>query len=341
MLIILAIPVILISGIVILITLLTLSDNSFTQISQGGKPFSEMVLQWEDAVREEAIKNEIPHLVNVLLAIIQVETGGNAQRWPDIFQASESQGLPPNTIDCPYESIRVGVSYFANAYHSNPDHDLLNIIQGFNYGFGFLNHTGYEYQFESAVAFARRMSGGRRVTYTNPIAIEINGGWRYQYGNMFYAKIVQQYLQPGGQVIGDGQFAFPIGGNWTVTSPFGNRANPFTGALEFHSGMDMINDIPNAPIYAIADGTVIFSGWDGGYGNRVVIQHDSTTFSGYAHNQSNLVRVGDRVTTGQQIAIMGTTGASTGVHLHFSIMMNTTNFRSGHVNPAPLIGIGN
>ena len=126
-----------------------------------------------------------------------------------------------------------------------------------------------------------------------------------------------------------------------MTSPFGNRANPFTGALEFHSGMDMINDIPNAPIYSIADGTVVFSGWDGGYGNRVVIQHDSTTFSGYAHNQSNLVRVGDRVITGQQIAIMGTTGASTGVHLHFSIMMNTNNFRSGHVNPAPFMGTQN
>jgi murein DD-endopeptidase MepM/ murein hydrolase activator NlpD len=62
--------------------------------------------------------------------------------------------------------------------------------------------------------------------------------------------------------------------------------------ITFHDGLDLVTNIPNAPIYAIADGTVVLSGWSGGYGNYVVIQHDATTLSEYAHNQSNLVRVG-------------------------------------------------
>ena len=178
-------------GIIGIAGLFSMNDDS-SQFGQGGLPFSEMVLRWESAVRAEAIRNEIPHLVNVLLAIIQVETGGDAKRWPDIMQASESLGLLPNTIACPYESIEVGVSFFASGYHGNPNHDLLNVIQSYNFGFGFLNHTGYGYQFENAVAFAREMSGGVRVTYTNPVAVEINGGWRYFWGNMFYAKLIQQ-----------------------------------------------------------------------------------------------------------------------------------------------------
>ena len=334
-------PVFGLLGILLFVSFFTLNDSLNPQFG-GGKPFSEMVLRWEPAIRAEAIENGIPHLVNVLLAIVQVETGGNAERWPDIFQASESLGLPPNTISCPYESIRVGVAFFANGYHSNPNHDLENIIQPYNFGFGFLNHTGYEYRFENAVAFSRMMANGLRIIYQNPVAIEINGGWRYQFGNMFYVKLINQYLQGGGgQIIGNGIFAFPVGGNWSVTSPFGWRPNPFTGILEFHNGIDLITDIPNAPIYAIADGTVVFSGWLGGYGNFVAIQHDNTTFSSYGHNSANLVRVGQRVSAGQQIATMGTTGSSTGVHLHLNILMNTNCFSSGHVNPAPLLGIEN
>lgn len=135
----------------------------------------------------------------------------------------------------------------------------------------------------------------------------------------------------------NGRFVFPVNAG-RITSPFGPRIHPVTGRQSFHRGIDIVSSTPNAPIHAIADGVVVFSGWASGYGNYIVIQHDATTFSGYGHNRVNQVRVGDRVTAGQQIAIMGTTGVSTGVHLHLNIMMNTTNFWSGHVNPAPLLG---
>jgi len=67
-----------------------------------------------------------------------------------------------------------------------------------------------------------------------------------------------------------------------------------------------------------------------------VVQQDKTTFSGYGRNSSNLVKVGDKVVAGQQIAVMGTTGVSTGIHL-LDIMMNTTDFWQGQVDPAPML----
>jgi len=310
------------------------SANSLSINSQH--TFPESVLRWEPYVRREAEANEIPHAVNYLLTIILLETRGNAEQFPDIMQASESQGLPPNTITDPLESIRVGVAYFAGSYRQFPDHDLLNILQAFNFGRGFLNYTLPEYNFETAVSFARNLSGGVQVTYTNPLAISINGGWRYAYGNMFYAKLAAQYIRPSH----DGEWGLPVLSGFIITSHFGNRIHPITGILHFHNGIDLVTpNMADPPIFAVADGTVVFSGWAGGYGNYIVIQHDETTFSGYAHNRVNHVNVGDRVSRGDVIAIMGTTGDSTGVHLHMEIMLNTTDFWRGHVDPAPLLNI--
>lgn len=303
--------------------------------------FPPEVERWRPYVEVEAQRNDIPHAVNYLLVIILLESRGNAEQWPDIMQSSESLGLPPNSITDPLESIRVGVSYFAGSYQQFPEHDLLNILQAFNFGRGFLSYTPPSYNFDTAVSFARNLSGGRRVTYTNPIAIGINGGWRYAHGNMFYAKLAAQYISPSH----DGDWVLPVLPGFVVTSPFGMRigpAGPTMGIMEFHNGIDLVNPlVSDPPIFAAAGGVVVFSDWTRGYGNYIIIQHDETTFSAYAHNQLNMVSVGDTVQAGEQIAIMGTTGWSTGVHLHFEIMLNTTDMWSGHVDPAPLLGIGN
>ena len=140
------------------------------------------VLRWQPYVEATAGVHEIPHAVNYLLIIIMLESGGRAEEIPDIMQASESLGLPPNTITDPFESIEAGVAYFAQAYRQFPNHDLLNILQAYNFGIGFLNYTAYAYEFTTAVAFARNLSGGRRVSYLNPLAVATNGGWRYAYG---------------------------------------------------------------------------------------------------------------------------------------------------------------
>jgi len=131
----------------------------------------------------------------VLLAIIQVESGGTAE---DVMQSSESLGLPPNTLGRE-KSIKQGVKYFASLLQTSERNgsDLNAVIQSYNYGGGFLSYIsnrGNKYSFELAESFSREYSGGEKVPYPNPIAIPINGGWRYNYGNMFYVQLVSQYL---------------------------------------------------------------------------------------------------------------------------------------------------
>ena len=114
------------------------------------------------------------------------------------MQSSESLGLPPNSLSTE-ESIKQGCKYFSELVASAEakDCDLNAVIQSYNYGGGFLDYVssrGKKYTFELAESFARDKSGGTKVTYTNPIAVEKNGGWRYNYGNMFYVLVVSQYL---------------------------------------------------------------------------------------------------------------------------------------------------
>ena len=118
----------------------------------------------------------------------------------------------------------------------------------------------------------------------------------------------------------DTYFATPMG--WPVpgalSSGFGRRANPLTGEPAFHSGVD-IRVSSGTPVKATADGIVIVSGWVGGNGNIVVIEHGHDFSTAYAHNTQNLVRVGQRVKRGDTIAVSGATGNATGPHLHYEV----------------------
>ncbi|UOE92112.1 M23 family metallopeptidase [Alkalihalobacillus sp. LMS39] len=106
-----------------------------------------------------------------------------------------------------------------------------------------------------------------------------------------------------------------------ITSQFGNRKDPFTRWTAFHSGTDIAAPL-NTAIFAAADGKVTYAGRDGGYGLVVRIKHDDTYETLYAHLNRIDVEVGDEVTKGDTIAGMGTTGRSTGVHLHYEIRRN-------------------
>ena len=154
------------------------------------------VLKHQPMVEKYAREYGISEYVNVLLAIIQVESGGTAE---DVMQSSESLGLPPNSLDTE-SSIKQGCKYFASLLSSckNQGIDDLNVaIQSYNYGGGYVGYVagkGKKHTFNLAENFAREKSGGKKVTYTNPIAVAKNGGWRYGYGNMFYVELVNQYL---------------------------------------------------------------------------------------------------------------------------------------------------
>lgn len=104
----------------------------------------------------------------------------------------------------------------------------------------------------------------------------------------------------------------------TMTSPFGTRVSPITGAIaEQHLGQDF-SAACGTPVYASDSGKVVFSGWhDGGGGNRVEINHGNGVTTSYNHMASNTVRMGDIVDVGAIVGFVGTTGSSTGCHLHF------------------------
>ncbi|WP_334131488.1 M23 family metallopeptidase [Silanimonas lenta] len=106
-----------------------------------------------------------------------------------------------------------------------------------------------------------------------------------------------------------------------IVSPFGRRIDPFTGAKAHHLGVDFAARIGD-PIKAAGGGIVKFSGWKNGYGNTVIIDHGDGYQTLYGHNQRNLVREGDIVRAGQEIAKVGSTGRSTGAHLHFEVHVN-------------------
>lgn len=103
-----------------------------------------------------------------------------------------------------------------------------------------------------------------------------------------------------------------------MASQFGTRIDPFNGSRAFHSGIDF-DGVKGADVLTVASGVVIFSGRHPAYGNMIDIDHGNSYTTRYAHNDKNLVKVGDVVTGGQLIAKMGATGRATGSHVHFEV----------------------
>lgn len=132
---------------------------------------------------------------------------------------------------------------------------------------------------------------------------------------------LQAAVQPEGR---------PVASGW-ISSGFGVRTDPVNGKREFHRGIDFASRT-GTEVLAVAAGVVTGAGRRAAYGNTVEISHGNGLVTRYSHNKENLVQVGDKVTKGQVIARMGSTGRTTGPHVHFEVA------RDGRVvNPLPYI----
>ena len=124
----------------------------------------------------------------------------------------------------------------------------------------------------------------------------------------------------------------PVKMNVEFTSGFGVRSDPFHAGAAMHPGIDLAGTY-GTPIYATADGTVLRAGWNsGGYGNLVEVDHGRGITTRYGHMSAILVSAGEHVTRGQQIGRMGSTGRSTGNHLHYEVRID-----GRAVNPIPFM----
>jgi murein DD-endopeptidase MepM/ murein hydrolase activator NlpD len=129
--------------------------------------------------------------------------------------------------------------------------------------------------------------------------------------NVILSRTLTEAVRPEGRPVLEGY----------ISSPFGGRADPFDGHEAVHRGVDIAGQM-GSEVLAVATGVVTRAGPASGYGNLVEINHGSGYSTRYGHNQEVLVTVGDTVTRGQLIARMGSTGRSTGPHVHFEVLRN-------------------
>lgn len=168
--------------------------------------------------------------------------------------------------------------------------------------------------------------GGRLLedeSNSHTMTVEKSASW-----NRTPAPETRTILDDLGEAL-QGLFPFRLPVDGTLTSDYGMRFHPIALERRWHHGID-IAAAPGTMIRAAAPGEVIFSGRQGGYGNLVILQHADGYTTRYAHNDTNLVAVGNYVRQGQAIATVGQTGHATGPHVHFEIRQH------GHsVDPSP------
>ena len=141
--------------------------------------------------------------------------------------------------------------------------------------------------------------------------------------SMLINRTLQEQTSPGGK---------PSLGGY-LSSLFGYRTDPMSGKKEFHEGLDFAGKT-GTPVVAVAAGIVTWSDVRYGYGNMIEVSHGNGYVTRYAHNNKNLVKVGEKVERGEVIATMGSTGRSTGTHVHFEVIYN-----GKHVDPRKYLSL--
>ncbi|UOQ94048.1 lysozyme family protein [Halobacillus shinanisalinarum] len=316
-------------------------DVQSVDVVNGTAQVSTAVEQYRPLFEKYAAKYGVSDYVELLLAKTMQESGG---KLDDVMQASESLGLPPNTIEDPKRSIDVGVQYFADMLEKAGG-DVKLALQAYNFGGGFIEyakeHNHGEYSKELAIEFSQMKYQELKHTGMYSCISPEAAALQACYGDIGYVEAVLRYLK-GGVVEGDiqptGEWVRPIAGTLNQTSNYGMRSDPFNGTSTMHRGIDFACTNAVTPIRSVDHGQVVrVSNGGTGYGNSVIIKHDENLFSHYAHLYSVQVDQGETVQKSEEIGKCGTTGNSTGPHLHFEVL--TKNQYRTDVNPAPYIDL--
>lgn len=163
-------------------------------------------------------------------------------------------------------------------------------------------------------------SGGPAVSAASRKGMDITG-------------LIQSLLDPGSMMerdsVADSPWSRVLGGPARLTSKYGMRKDPFTGRPQFHDGIDIAAK-SGTEVFPSMPGKVTFSGWKPGYGKMVIVEHPSGLETVYGHTSKVLVKAGELVTADTPIAKVGSTGRSTGPHLHFEVRRNNVS-----VDPLP------
>lgn len=305
----------------------------------GQKQISEDVEQYRDQIESELAKYDLEEYIDVVLALVMQESGGQGL---DPMQSSESYCGSVGCIQDVDLSIEKGVLHFKNVLEK-ANNDVKLALQSYNFGGGFIdyvNSNGGEYTFDLAVSFSqeqyqKQISLGNGSIYTclRAEAVQYNAC----YGDIMYVESVLAYLpsasEGGGTEHLKGEYTSPLQIDLVITSPFSWR--DIGDGNEHHNGIDFNCNEPDS-IHAVRDGEVVHSGWVGGYGNYIIIKHGESDYTGYGHMSSLVSETGDLVESGEQIGVCGTTGRSTGDHLHFEIK---TEMWGGFKNPQSYLGL--
>lgn len=325
--------VISLGGILVLPIFLILIAATLLFSSAGNQNLSEGVIALLPQIQAACVKYEIPDCAPLAAAIMMQESGGDVELvHGDVMQCAESMGLPVGTSVTPEESIDFGVKLLKGLLQqagvtSPADLDHLKLaVQAYNFGSGYIGYAlamDGKYTRENAVAFAQRQAGIL--------------GWS-SYGDVDYVDHVLRYYTIGSVLsMGAASQRYP-----TLCYPMpGYTWTTYSG----HEGIDLPCEL-GTPVYASGTGTVSYvkNGWteaDGksgmmSYGNCVCISHGSGLETRYGHLSYAVVQSGQTVFQGQLIGYSGSTGNSTGPHMHFSIYENGNPGSGGYSNNAAL-----
>lgn len=289
----------------------------------GTAAVSADVERYSDKIEKYAEQYGISEYVAVIKCVMMAESGG---RGTDVMQCSEcpyneKYSNKPNSITDVDYSIEIGIKYFAECLKQaecNSPSDMARVslaLQGYNYGNGYIgwaikNYGGY--------------SQANAQEFSNIMRAKL--GWS-SYGNPNYVSaVLKYYLDTSMSGSGSAGWGSPFPGkNWktAVSSEYGYRIDPVTGAKgTFHAGIDIAYP-SGTVISAVKEGTVVAANYyTTGYGYHVIIDHGGGYKTLYGHCSSLLVNVGDKVTKGQAVGKVGSTGKSTGPHLHLNVYVN-------------------